>query len=239
LVRDAPVLALSSIVKDFRGLRPLRIERLLLNAGETIAAVGFDQTASEVLVNLMTGATLPDSGTVALFGRDTAAITDSAEWLTLIDRIGIVSSRAVLLEGLSVAQNLALPFSVEIEPLAAPLHDRAVEVGREVGLNDDDWDRPVSALESPSRFRVRLARALALDPDAVILEHPTAEVARGDAAAIGRETRAILKGRRVAGLAITADSNFTDAFASRTLQWNAATGRLEEIRRGWFARLRS
>ena len=68
-------------LKDYRGLRPLRIERLTLAAGEQVALLGFDQPAAEVFVNLITGATLPDPGEVRVLGRPTAAITDSADWL--------------------------------------------------------------------------------------------------------------------------------------------------------------
>ena len=77
---------------------------------------GFDQPSAEVFVNLATGATLPDAGDVSVFGRPTTAIDDSADWLATVDRFGIVSERAVLLDALTVIQNLAMPFTLEIEP---------------------------------------------------------------------------------------------------------------------------
>jgi ABC-type lipoprotein export system ATPase subunit len=95
---------------------------------------------------------------VNLFGRSSAEIADSTDWLATLDKFGIVSARAVLLEGLSVAQNLAVPFSLEIEPLPDALRERAVAAGRVVGLEESDWDRPVSALAPPARLRLRLAR---------------------------------------------------------------------------------
>ena len=88
-----PVLELSDVSKDYRGLRPLRIASLSVAAGERVAILGLDQITAEVFVNLATGASLPDRGDVRLFGRSTSAIADSADWLSIVDRFGIVSSR--------------------------------------------------------------------------------------------------------------------------------------------------
>ncbi len=229
-----PLLELSSVVKDYRGLRPLRIAHARLGAGEQLALLGVDQHAAEVLINLLTGATLPDQGTVNLFGRSSAEIADSADWLATLDKFGIVSARAVLLEGLSVAQNLAVPFSLEIEPLPDALRERAVAAGRAAGLEESDWDRPASALAPAARLRLRLARALALGPAVVLIEHPTVDVPRDEVAALGRGIRAILEHRDVAGLTLTADREFAAAVAGRVLELDPATGRLADIKRGWF-----
>src|SRR5690606_16542149 len=53
---------LRNVSKDYRGLRPLRVARLDLRAGQSVALLGFDQVSAEVLVDLVTGATTPDSG---------------------------------------------------------------------------------------------------------------------------------------------------------------------------------
>lgn len=236
---DAALVELAGVVKDYRALRPLRIHRLAIREGERLAVGGFDLAGAELLVNLITGAALPDSGTITLFGRDSRAITDSADWLGVVDRFGIVSVRTVLLESLSVAQNLALPFSLDIEPLTADLRSRAMDAGREVGLPlPERADTPVSALSARDRFAVRLARALAFNPAVVVLEHPTAELAGEDAERVGRDTRRVLDERNAAGLALTSDERFSLGFAGELLRWNGATGRIESSR-GWLGRFRT
>lgn len=235
---SGPILEVSEVSKDYRGLRPLRIERLVVGAGERVALVGLDQIAAEVFINLVTGATLPDRGEVRLFGRPTSAIGDSAEWLAVVDRFGIVSQRAVLLDGLSVIQNLSIPFTLEIEPPPAEVRDRAAGLAREVELAESAWDRPVAELDDAGRARVRLGRALALDPAFVLLEHPTAEMRREEAEPIGRTIRAIAARRGAAVIAATADEAFARAVADRALTLDAATGKLNE-RRGWLSRFRS
>jgi ABC-type transporter Mla maintaining outer membrane lipid asymmetry ATPase subunit MlaF len=229
----APVLELSDISKDYRGLRPLRIANLAVRPGEHVAILGLDQITAEVFVNLVTGATLPDRGDVRLFGRSTTAIADSADWLAVVDRFGIVSRRAVLLDAFSVVQNLAMPFTLEVEPPPEDIRRRAVALARQVGLADASLDRPVAELGPSGHARVRLGRALALDPAIVIFEHPTAEVPREDVMALGVLCREV----SAAIIALTADREFADAVAGRCLTLDAATGRLGE-RSGWFSRLR-
>jgi ABC-type transporter Mla maintaining outer membrane lipid asymmetry ATPase subunit MlaF len=234
---SAPVLELSDVSKDYRGLRPLRIARLLVAATDQIAIVGLDRAAAEVFVNLVTGTTLPDLGEVRLFGRLTTAIADSADWLTIVDRFGIVSERAVLLDALSVVQNLAVPFTLEIEPPPADIRERAVALAREVALPEAAWTQPVAQLDGAGRLRVRLARALALDPAVVLLEHPTAAVASGDVVRLGAQIRSIARRRGAAAVALTGDRDFANAVATRVLTLEAATGRLS-ARGSWWSRLR-
>jgi ABC-type transporter Mla maintaining outer membrane lipid asymmetry ATPase subunit MlaF len=234
---SAPLLELSDVSKEYRGLRPLRIARLLVAATEQIAIVGLDRAAAEVFVNLVTGTTLPDLGEVRLFGRPTTAISDSADWLAVVDRFGIVSERAVLLDALSVVQNLALPFTLDIEPPPADIRERAAALAREVGLPEAVWTRPVAELDGAGRLRVRLARALALDPAVVLLEHPTAAIAPDDIMPLGAHIRAIARRRGVAAVTLTADRDFANAIATLVLTLEAATGRLSS-HGGWWSRLR-
>lgn len=220
--------------KDYRGLRPLRIAQLRVAAGDQVAMLGFDQVSAEVFVNLATGATLPDEGDVNLFGRPTRAIADSAEWLATVDRFGIVSERAVLLDALTVIQNLAMPFTLEIEPPPDAVRARAEALAHEVGLPEASWTRPVGDLDAAGRLRVRFGRAIALDPAVLLLEHASARLARDEVAALGAGIRAVAARRGIALVAATADEAFAPAVAARVLTLEAATGRLKEHRRRWF-----
>jgi ABC-type transporter Mla maintaining outer membrane lipid asymmetry ATPase subunit MlaF len=230
------VLELSDVSKDYRGLRPLRISRLAVAAGERVALVGLDAVAAEVFVNLITGASLPDHGDVRVFSRSTKDITDSSEWLSVVDRFGIVSARAVLLDALSVVQNLAMPFTLDVEPPAEDVRARAVALAREVGLPEGGLDRPVGELNAAGRIRVRLGRAVALNPSVVILEHPTAELGGPDALVFAERCREIAKVRNVTLLTLTADHGFGERVAGRVLTHHGATGRLSGG--GWLSRLR-
>jgi ABC-type transporter Mla maintaining outer membrane lipid asymmetry ATPase subunit MlaF len=231
-----PVLTLAGVSKRYGGLRPLRVQELTVAPGEHVALLGFDRVSAEVFVNLVTGAMLPDAGRVTLFGCPTADIADGSAWLALVDRVGIVSERAVLLEALSVVQNLAMPFTLEIEPPPAEVTERAERLASEVGLAPATWHRPVADLEAGGRARARLGRALALDPAVLLLEHVSAGLDVGAGRQLARDIRALAARRGAATVSISADNRFAAAVATRVLELEPATGRLAE-RRGWFRRI--
>jgi len=232
------VLELSGVVKDYRALRPLRIAALSVRAGEHVALVGLDQVAAEVFTNLVTGAILPETGDIRVFGRPTSAIADSDDWLATVDRFGIVSERAVLLEQLSVLQNLAMPFTLEIEPPPDEVKRQASVLAREVGLPESIWEQPIAALPPGSRVRLRLGRGLALEPHVLILEHASAGLSAEEGAALGADIRTIARRRGTAIVAATLDEAFGRAVADRILRWQPASGQLDEQGTGrWFWRL--
>ena len=227
------IIELTALSKDYHGLRPLRIEKLTLAEGEHTAILGLDQPMAETFVNLVTGAMLPDRGEVSVFGRTTASIDDSAEWLAFVDRFGIVSERAVLLEPLSVTQNLAIPFTLDIDPPPDDVRARAIGLAEEVGLREADRLLSVSELDADARVRIRLARALALEPKVLLLEHATAGLSPGASAVLGTDIRRIATRRGCALIAITADPQFASAVAGTVLTLDPASGRLSAGRRHW------
>jgi len=231
---NAPLVELVDVSCDYRGLRPLRVRHLAVEAGDAVAILGFDAPAAEVFVNLVTGAILPDTGEVRLFGRPTSAITDSSDWLSTVDRLGIVTERAVLLEGMTVLQNLALPFTVDIDPVGEDVRATAEELGREVGLPADVFATPIHQTSGDLRARVRLGRALAGSPDLLVLEHASAVVPRDAVAQFGADLRAVAARRGSALVAATADDAFATAVGSRVVTLEAATGRLVPRRRRWW-----
>jgi ABC-type transporter Mla maintaining outer membrane lipid asymmetry ATPase subunit MlaF len=231
----APVVEIAAISKAYGGLRPLRLQQLTVGAGDRLAILGFDAPTAEVFVNLVTGASLPDSGEVRIFGRATSAIADGADWLSTIDRFGIVSERAVLLDQLTVIQNLAMPFTLDIEPPADAVRRLAETLAAEVGLPAATWTKAAAELDAAGRLRVRLGRALALGPLVLLLEHASAGCETSAANAVGRQIHAIGERRRIAIVAATADAGFADAVASRVVTLEPATGRLaDRPTRRWF-----
>jgi ABC-type sulfate/molybdate transport systems ATPase subunit len=169
-----------------------------------------------------------------VLGRATSAITDSADWLATVDRFGVVSERAVLLDQLTVIQNLAMPFTLDIEPPAADVRARAEGLAREAGLPEASWTKPVADLDANGRVRVRLGRAIALDPAVLLLEHVSASVGREGVVTLASDMRDIARRRGLAIVAATADEAFARAVAGRVLTLEPSSGRLKERRPRWF-----
>jgi len=173
---------------------------------------------------------------VSILGRATKAISDPGDWLETVDRFGIVSERAVLLDVLTAIQNLAMPFTLEIEPPPDEVRARAEGLAREVGLPEASWTRPVGELDAAGWLRVRFGRAIALDPAVLLLEHASARLSREEVAAVGAQMRAVAAARGIALVAAAADETFAMAVADRVLTLELATGRLKPQRR-WFGAL--
>ena len=230
----APVLEIRDLQRKYSGLRPLRLKSLTIAAGERVALSGLDAAATELLVNLVTGAALPDQGEVRIMGRSTADIANGDEWLASLDRFGIVSDRAVLLEGATLAQNLAMPFTLDIDPLPPEFESRVAALADECGIPREWLPRHTGDLPPAVRVRAHLARGIALGPALLIVEHPTATLAPEDRQPLAKLLAAIGTTRRIATLIVTMDGEFGAAAAQRVLTLNAATGELRQARKGWW-----
>ncbi len=194
--------------KDFQGLRPLRVNEFVLRAGDRVALSGVDAPAAEAFTHVVTGAALPDEGTVHVFGTNTRDIANDVEWLASLDRFGIVTPRAILLESMSLASNLALPFTVAIDPIAPDIRERLENVADDVELPRDRLNERVGDLNALERQRVHLARALAADPRVLLLEHPTASLSPAESAALGDTLRRVSDRRKLAWISLGEDREF-------------------------------
>lgn len=228
---------LRSIVKDYSSLRPLRVAELDVHEGQTMALLGFDGPAAEVFVNIVTGAILPDAGEARIMGQLTSNILDADTWVQTLDQFGLVSGRAVLLEQLSAAQNLAMPFSLELEEMPADVSRRVQALADEVGIDGRELSQPLHSLRPATLLRVRLGRALALGPRVLLAEHPNAALPPADAAPFAADLSRVIATRRIASIVLTADPAFASAVGGDVLTLQPATGELKRGRawRRWLS----
>jgi ABC-type transporter Mla maintaining outer membrane lipid asymmetry ATPase subunit MlaF len=229
-----PVLHVRGVRKQYQSLRPLRINDLRIAPGERVAVSGLDAGAAEVLVNLVTGASLPDEGEVRVCGRSTSSISNGDEWLASLDRYGIVSPRAVLLDAATLLQNLVMPLTLAIEPIPPDAADQAKALAREAGIQPEWLDRPVAALPALVKARAHLVRAIALVPALLVLEHPTLGLDAGEGRLFGDSVAAVSQPRALSALIVSEDADFSSAAATRRLMLHAASGDLKPPRRKLF-----
>jgi len=232
---DAPLLEISGLVKQYQGLRPLRLTQLRVSPGDRLVLSGFDAGAAEALVLLITGAAVPDEGHVRVAGRDTRDIATDTEWLLSLDRFGIVTKRAVLIDALPISANMALPMTLSIEPVPDDVLQRVHALAQEVELTSGRLSSPASTLTDEERIRVHLARALAANPSVLLLEHPTVGLSPASAAALGGTLKTLSAARGVAWIALTEDDTFAKASGGSRLRLRPATGEL--ARDSFFSRL--
>jgi ABC-type transporter Mla maintaining outer membrane lipid asymmetry ATPase subunit MlaF len=231
---DLPVLQIAGVEKRYNALRPLRLDALSVARGERVAIVGVDGGMAEVLVNLVTGAGLPDRGEVRVLGQPTSEISGGDDWLASLDRFGIVSERAVLLQGATIAQNLAMPFTLQVDALAPDIAGKVDGLAAECGIAEEWLSRFVGDAPPEVRVRAHLARAVALEPRLLILEHATAGLSSASANAFALDVVRVTDARGIAALVLTLDESFAMRVAHRALKLRPADGSLQPVKRRGF-----
>ena len=234
-MNEGPLVEFRDVEKQYQALRPLRLADLRVEPAAVVSIAGIDAPGAEVLVNLMTAAVAPDRGEVRLFGRSTNDIGDYESWLSMLDGLGLLTERAVLLDHCTVAQNLALPLTLQIEPIAPAVLPAVQALALEIGLDAAVLDHRVRDAAPEVVQRVRLGRAVALNPRLVVAEHPSATLPREAVSAFARDLARVVAGRRAALLSISADREFTKALGGLALSHDPKTGAL--ARPGFLARL--
>jgi phospholipid/cholesterol/gamma-HCH transport system ATP-binding protein len=141
--------------------------------GEVLGLVGGSGSGKSVLLNTLLGLREPDGGQIRVL--DAAATLDgAARRMRLCRRIGVLFQGGALFSALTVRENVASPL-VEHTRLTGALIDRIVDLKLALaGLPAAVAEQAPADLSGGMRKRVSLARALALDPELLFLDEPTA-----------------------------------------------------------------
>lgn len=146
---------------------------LEVRRGKIFALAGPSGCGKTLLLRQALALQRPDSGSIEVLGRDVVGLGDE-DALALRRRCGVVFERAALFSSLTVAENVALPLR-ERARLARTLLDElaALKIAL-VGLPASAGPKYPSQLSGGMRRRAALARAIALDPELVFLDEPSA-----------------------------------------------------------------
>ncbi|HYM31184.1 MAG TPA: ABC transporter ATP-binding protein [Candidatus Cybelea sp.] len=141
--------------------------------GEVLGIVGGSGTGKSVLLRSILGLIRPVSGRIEVFGQDIARL-DTEGMRAMECRWGVLFQDGALFSSLTVAQNIQAPLREHLR-LAQPLMDDIARLKLSmVGLDQSAGDKYPAQLSGGMRKRAGLARALAMDPEILFLDEPTA-----------------------------------------------------------------
>jgi phospholipid/cholesterol/gamma-HCH transport system ATP-binding protein len=141
--------------------------------GEVLGVVGGSGTGKTVLLNTIIGLKEPDGGTIRIFGHDTSSLTPDQS-ADIERRTGTLFQQGALFSSLSVLDNVASPLVEHTRLPRETIRELAEMKIAMVGLKPESHHQKPSELSGGMRKRVGLARALALDPELLFLDEPTA-----------------------------------------------------------------
>jgi phospholipid/cholesterol/gamma-HCH transport system ATP-binding protein len=169
----AAVIAVENLHKSFGSQKVLSGISLTVKHGETLAVLGRSGTGKSVLLRLIIGLEKPDSGSVCIHGQDISGMTLD-QMGEIRKKMGFLFQHGALYDSLTLVQNVAFPLEHHAKGMSkSEQNDRARNLLAEVGMEGDLEKRP-SDISGGMRKRVGLARALALEPDILLLDEPTA-----------------------------------------------------------------
>jgi phospholipid/cholesterol/gamma-HCH transport system ATP-binding protein len=171
-VPGEPVLVLRDVNKSFGAQHVLDGISLTVVRGETLTVLGRSGTGKSVLLKLIIGLENMDTGSICIQGQEIAGLGLN-EMNRLRIKMGFLFQHAALYDSLTVEQNVAFPLERHTKMLASERNARVEELLSSVGMEQDLKKMP-SDISGGMQKRVGLARALALQPEILLLDEPTA-----------------------------------------------------------------
>ncbi|MBV9825952.1 MAG: ABC transporter ATP-binding protein [Alphaproteobacteria bacterium] len=141
--------------------------------GEVMGVVGGSGTGKSVLLRTIIGLKRADAGSIEVLGYNVPELSD-ADARALEQRWGVLFQDGALFSSLTVAQNIEVPMREHCDMPQELMDEIAACKIAIVGLPDNSADKFPSQLSGGMRKRAGLARALALDPEILFLDEPTA-----------------------------------------------------------------
>jgi len=238
---SAQAIAVEDLHKSFGSQKVLNGVNLTVQRGETLAVLGRSGTGKSVLLRLIIGLEKPDSGSVRIHGQEIAGLgLDQLGEIRM--KMGFLFQHAALYDSLTVQQNVAFPLEHHKQEMSkSEQSDRVRQLLAEVGM-EGHLEKMPSDISGGMQKRVGLARALALEPDILLLDEPTAGLDPISAGEIDDLVLRLQAEHHMASIVVTHDLHSAKTIADRLALLNegnvAIEGSFEELQKSDIAFVR-
>jgi phospholipid/cholesterol/gamma-HCH transport system ATP-binding protein len=230
----ALAIAVEDLHKSFGSQKVLNGVSLAVKRGETLAVLGRSGTGKSVLLRLIIGLQKPDSGSIRIQGQDIAGMTLD-QMGDVRKQMGFLFQHAALYDSLTVEQNVAFPLEHHKKEMSqSERRERARQLLAEVGM-EGNLNKMPSDISGGMQKRVGLARALALEPEILLLDEPTAGLDPISSSEINDLVLKLQKEHQMASIVVTHDLHSAKTIADRLALLNEGNvvieGSFEELQK--------
>lgn len=185
-----------------------------IRRGEILSVVGGSGTGKSVLLRSIVGLLRPAAGSIRIFGKD--LMTLSAQDRSQIERrFGVLFQQGALYSSQTVTENIAMPLIEQAELQRSDAEKLALVYLALAGLSPDVGNKYPSSLSGGMIKRAAMARALALSPDILFLDEPTAGLDPISAASFDRLINTLRDALGLTVFLVTHDLDTLNALSDR------------------------
>jgi phospholipid/cholesterol/gamma-HCH transport system ATP-binding protein len=213
ITNEGPPIQVKAVRKSFGAQKVLDGVDFEIASGQTLSVLGQSGTGKSVLLKIIIGLQQPDSGSVRIHGKETVGL--SREPLNEIrKKIGFLFQDAALYDALTVEQNVAFPLEHSTDVRGAEKKKRVRELLSTVGM-EEALNKLPGEISGGMQKRVGLARALALSPDILLFDEPTAGLDPITASEIDALIVKMKKEKKMTSIVVTHDLPSARAISDR------------------------